>query len=167
MGKYNKPKNYNRWMNLKMRCYNPNNRNYKWYGAKGVAMCDEWKNSYKAFEDWILSQPNYSKDMVLTRIGDTGNYEPSNCVLKTASENLKEMHIKNPNVIKKALMHNTKKVMCVETGDIYDSAKEAALKLNLNKCSVSDSANPKNRQKYAGGYTWRYIEGGHEYVTNK
>lgn len=27
---------------MKQRCYNPRNQHYKWYGAKGITLCEEW-----------------------------------------------------------------------------------------------------------------------------
>ena len=44
----------NIYYEMKKRCYNPNNKDYKWYGAKGIKICQEWlENPYK-FEELIL-----------------------------------------------------------------------------------------------------------------
>lgn len=37
------------------RCYNPNAQNYRFYGARGVTICDEWKGNPKAFIEWCLA----------------------------------------------------------------------------------------------------------------
>ena len=37
---------YKLWQNIKSRCYNNKHNSYKYYGAKGVKMCDEWKTSF-------------------------------------------------------------------------------------------------------------------------
>lgn len=34
------------------RCYQSNNKDYKWYGERGITVCDEWKKSSKSFIDW-------------------------------------------------------------------------------------------------------------------
>ncbi len=42
---------YRTWANMKTRCYNAKVRSYADYGAKGITVCDEWKDSYEAFRD--------------------------------------------------------------------------------------------------------------------
>lgn len=68
---------------MRQRCYRPENRAYKWYGALGVTVCDEWNKSYEAFRKWAYDN-GYDKNAergkcTLDRINCTGNYEPSNC----------------------------------------------------------------------------------------
>lgn len=45
---------YKIWRGIKSRCYTKSDSAYENYGAKGITMCDEWKNNYKAFETWAL-----------------------------------------------------------------------------------------------------------------
>lgn len=65
---------------LKMldRCNNILAKDYKWYGAKGITVCDEWKNDYFAFEKWSLEN-GYQDNLSIDRINSDGNYEPNNC----------------------------------------------------------------------------------------
>ena len=51
---------------------------YKNYGARGIKICDEWKNDFKAFYDWAMSN-GYADNLTIDRIDVNGNYEPSNC----------------------------------------------------------------------------------------
>ena len=70
---------YTVWQNLKKRCENPNATQYKWYGGKGVKVCEEWHNS-RAFIKWLYDngwRPNCG--LSIDRIDSNGNYEPSNC----------------------------------------------------------------------------------------
>lgn len=64
--------------NMKTRCYNPNYDKYQYYGGKGIKICDEWLNSYDAFEEWAESH-GYRKDLTLDRIDVNGDYTPDNC----------------------------------------------------------------------------------------
>ena len=48
-----------------------------------------------------------------------------------------------------------KKVMCIENGVIYNSAKQASLSLGLNGAAVSVSLS-KNLK--CGGYHWKYVD---------
>ena len=84
---------YNVYQGIKRRCYNTKQKSYKWYGAKGVVMCDEWLNNYRLFYDWMVNN-GYLDGMVISRKGDIGNYEPLNCKVITFSENSKEIKAK-------------------------------------------------------------------------
>lgn len=74
------------WNNIKTRCYNPKTWNFKNYGGRGIRVCDEWLNDFKAFYDWAMNN-GYEKGLQLDRIDNDGNYEPSNCRFVTAKEN--------------------------------------------------------------------------------
>jgi hypothetical protein len=53
---------------------------------------------------------------------------------------------------------NSKKVKCLETGMVYDSAVEASKYFkNISSKSIQKAANEKNKTKTAGGYSWQYI----------
>lgn len=63
---------------LKERCYNESHKDYKWYGAKGVKVCEEWLNNPISFEKWSL-QNGYKNDLTIDRIDENKNYSPDNC----------------------------------------------------------------------------------------
>lgn len=70
---------YRIWSNIKDRCYNPNNYAYKDYGGRGIKVCDEWKNDFKLFYDYMMALPNIlKKGYSIDRINNDGNYEPGN-----------------------------------------------------------------------------------------
>ena len=69
---------YNIYRGIKNRCFNKNDYHYKWYGEKGITICDEWLNNYKSFEIWSLEN-GYQDNLSIDRIDNNGNYEPSNC----------------------------------------------------------------------------------------
>jgi len=50
--------------------------------------------------------------------------------------------------------HFCKKVLCIETNEVYNSATEASKKINLNLTAVAGAI---FRNETAGGYHWKYI----------
>jgi hypothetical protein len=79
------------WIGIKARCYNMKNIAYKYYGAKGISVCSEWKNDFLIFMKWCLENGWY-KGMNIDRIDPGKNYSPQNCRIVTRSENSRSMH---------------------------------------------------------------------------
>ena len=52
---------YRIWGGIKSRCDNPNVPSYKHYGARGISVCEEWRD-YKAFHEWAVSN-GYSEEL--------------------------------------------------------------------------------------------------------
>lgn len=75
---------YRAWSGAKSRCYNPTNRKYKNYGARGIVMCDRWRKSFVNF--YADMGPRPSADHSLERDNVNGNYEPNNCKWGTLTE---------------------------------------------------------------------------------
>jgi hypothetical protein len=68
---------YKRWSGIWSRCTNPNLPSWKYYGGRGITVCDEWR-TYEAFRAWALVN-GYDPALSLDRIDGSGDYEPSNC----------------------------------------------------------------------------------------
>ena len=75
------------WGGMKRRCDNPDQRNYKWYGGKGITYTADWKE-FEPFLEWALSA-SYSDGLELDRIDSDRNYEPTNCRWVTKKQNLR------------------------------------------------------------------------------
>jgi len=66
------------WKNMIDRCENRNNIFYKYYGARGIKVCPEWRKDVVAFYNWAISN-GYKEGLSIDRIDNNGNYEPWNC----------------------------------------------------------------------------------------
>lgn len=63
------------WSAMKQRCYNPDNDSYLRYGARGITVCDAWRESFETFYADVGDAP---EGLTLDRIDNDGNYEPGN-----------------------------------------------------------------------------------------
>jgi len=77
------------WQSMKQRCANPNCHAYKYYGGRGISVCEQWSNSLVPFYEWSINN-GYKEGLSLDRIDVDGDYCPENCRwvdMKTQSRN--------------------------------------------------------------------------------
>lgn len=77
---------YGVWLAMRRRCYLESCADYKNYGERGIAVCEEWKYSYVAFRNWSIAN-GYKEGLEIDRKDTNGNYEPYNCRWTTKLEN--------------------------------------------------------------------------------
>jgi hypothetical protein len=71
------------WFTMVQRCENPNSKEFRYYGARGISICARWRESFPAFySDMGKKPPGKSLD----RIDNEGDYSPENCKWSTPKE---------------------------------------------------------------------------------
>lgn len=84
------------------RCYWKKHPQYKYWGGKGITVCDEWRTSFVSFMKWSY-QNGYREDLSIDRIDSNGNYSPENCKWATPKE-----QSRNREYVKNFEFHNEK-----------------------------------------------------------
>lgn len=90
----NKTRLYGLWSRMRQRCSDVNSNDFKYYGGRGIKVCDEWLNYY-VFHDWALAN-GYADSLSIDRIDNEGNYKPDNCrwvVLEQQARNKRNNHL--------------------------------------------------------------------------
>lgn len=76
---------YTAWCHMKARCQNQRHKYYKYYGGRGISVCDRWQIFQNFIED--MGRRPSSKHS-LDRINNDGNYEPGNCRWATKADQM-------------------------------------------------------------------------------
>lgn len=75
-------KTYLCWRNMRNRCNNPKNKDFKYYGGRGVSICVRWQKFSNFLED-MGEQP---LGLTIERLDNNGNYEKDNCTWATMAQ---------------------------------------------------------------------------------
>lgn len=119
---------YQTWINMLRRCDSPKRWDYKYYGARGITVCEEWKD-IESFIQWA-NLNGWKKELTLDRIDNDGNYEPDNCQWIPFKENIrKNTHTKLDFEIAEQIRAECKKRSYVE----YE---RLATKFNLSRTTI-------------------------------
>lgn len=110
---------YRIWSHIKIRCRNTNDKMYKYYGGRGIKICDKWFNSFEEFRKDVGPRPSTIHS--LDRINNDGHYEPGNVRWATP-----EQQSQNTRIARKIQFH----------GGVF-SASYIARKLSISAAFVS------------------------------
>lgn len=148
------PRLYTIWIGMKQRCHNEKNPAYPEYGGRGITVCEEWRNNFPAFYAWAMSS-GYRDDLSIDRIDNDKGYSPDNCRWETRiTQSYNRRPFKRPG--------RCKKIVCVETGVVYENLNEIRDKLGISPACISECVH--GRQKTAGGFHWKRYEPNNESV---
>ena len=75
---------YYSWGSMNARCYQPSHSSYKYYGGRGIAVCEQWRTAFAVFYTDMGPKPTPKHS--IDRINCNGNYEPVNCRWATTVE---------------------------------------------------------------------------------
>lgn len=108
------------WCAMKDRCHNPKNKSYWRYGARGISVCQEWRDSFEAFAAYVGERP---AGLTLDRYPNhAGNYEPGNVRWATYTEqarNTRRNHMHTMNGETRCLAE-----WCEITGERWTTVKK-------------------------------------------
>lgn len=66
---------YSIWTNMRSRCGNQNFTSYKWYGGRGIMVCERWQS----FANFLADMGYPPEGASIDRIDHDGHYSPDNC----------------------------------------------------------------------------------------
>ncbi len=69
---------YDTWKQMLQRCNSPKNKKYKYYGARGITVCEEWLD-VRNFVAWAEATHPNTEGLSLDRIDNDKGYSPENC----------------------------------------------------------------------------------------
>jgi hypothetical protein len=68
----------NSYQNMKQRCTNPDSPDYRWYGGRGITVCQRWRGK-NGLKNFIADMGERPEGTYLTLVDLNGKYEKSNC----------------------------------------------------------------------------------------
>lgn len=72
------PPEYLAWRDMIRRCHDARDKDYRYYGGRGIVVREEWRGSYKQFLADVGCKPEPKREYVLVRLNVDGNYEAGN-----------------------------------------------------------------------------------------
>jgi hypothetical protein len=129
------------WEEMKKRCYNPNRKEYKNYGGRGIIICDRWLDFQNFYDDLINKYNNFlqifpNERISIERENVNGNYELDNCSfipLKLQGQNRRVNILNNIKAQEIRQKFSTGKYTHIELAEEYKVSKITIVKVLSNK----------------------------------
>lgn len=142
-------KTYYSWAGAKSRCLNPKDASYKYYGGRGITICERWFSDFRLFLEDMGEKP---EGFSLERKDVNGNYEPGNCkwILKSKQAlNRRNTVFATYNGKTKPLSEWAKDFKVIH-GSLHSSVFEASKNNEIKWLGTSVLESGQN-------YTWRQV----------
>jgi len=107
---------YATWQMMISRCTNPSAQDYGRYGARGVTVCDSWRD----FRNFYRDMGDRPEGMSIDRIDNDKGYSPENCRWATVAEQNR----------------NTRRTRLIEIGGVTRCLKDWATEYGINYGTV-------------------------------
>ncbi len=88
-----KNKAYQAWINMRQRCNNPACRDFKWYGARGIAISARWDS----FAGFHADMGDVAPKLSLERLDNNKGYSAENCVWATSTQQANNQRVRCTN----------------------------------------------------------------------
>jgi len=131
------------WNNIRLRCNNPSQRAYKYYGGKGITYPDHW-NTFEGF--YADMGESYSDGMTIDRLDNKEDYSRENCRWVPLEENVSKEK-------QKQVAKYTLDGVFINS---YPSVQKAA-DAEGYKHTASISKVARGERKQYKGFVWKYI----------
>lgn len=142
---------YRSWAAMIQRCTNPKHVAFKYYGGRGVSVCQRWRT----FENFLADMGPRINGTTIDRVDNGGNYEPGNCRWATNSEqqaNRPSMAgIKRPYQCRPV----QQRTLDGQLVAVHESGAAASLSTAVPSGSISQVC--LGKRKTAGGYKWSHV----------
>lgn len=175
---------YRKFNGMKQRCYNPNDKNYIYYGARGIGICDEWLYDFLSFYKWAI-ESGYKDGLTIERINTDGNYEPDNCkwipmaaqqsnkrtniIINVDGEDITVAEYSRRTGIDEGTLYrryhnnqrlhsplfNRKKAVIRNDGAVFESIRMAAKESNANEIKVAACC--RGERNKTAGYSFKFL----------
>ena len=136
---------YYTWLDIKKRCYNERIKQWNDYGGRGISVCEEWRNDFKKFYDWAISN-GWEKGLSLDRIDNNGNYAPTNC--RWVTMNIQQNNKRNNFYITCYGETKTLSEWCKHLNLNYSATKNRITYLNWSIKKSFETPPMKNQYKF-------------------
>jgi hypothetical protein len=128
---------------MEQRCYNSKNKQYPYYGGRGIIICAEWYNNFITFYNWSLSH-GYSIGLLIDREDNNKYYSPDNCRWVTSiisNENTRLLRDTNTSGYRGVSYIKTGKRMKRWVAEIHSEGEKYRLGYHLTAESAAQAYN--------------------------